>query len=103
MKTYPALACEFKDRPGVYISSDEGETQNISDAFLYIRKDGLTPDIAECLERAKTDEENHKKYLNSRFEKVEVNNYQPYTWLEHCNLVEVEISEDTFNLIMEGE
>ncbi|WP_433912335.1 hypothetical protein [Staphylococcus sp. LKG3-3] len=102
-KNYPALAYEFKDRPGVYISDDNFETQDLSQAFLYVNNDGSKPNKAEIIEIAKKQEENHKKYLESKFEKVAVMNYKPYTWLEYCDLVEVEIDEDIFNLLVEGE
>lgn len=101
--TYPALAYEFKDRTGVYISDDNFETQDLNEAFLYVDKDGIKPNKSEIIEQAKQQEENHKKYLESKFEKVAVMNYKPYTWLEYCNLVEVEINADTFSLIVEGE
>ena len=102
-KTYVALAYEFKDRPGVYISRDDFETQNINDAFLYVRGDGLKPDKSKIIEQAKENEENHKKMLENKYEKVAVMNYKPYTWLEYCDLVEVEINESRFHSILEDE
>lgn len=102
IKSYPALAYEFNDRSGVYISSDCFETQNVNEALLYVRKYGTKPNKAEIIEQAKENEENHKKYLESKFNKVTVMNYKPFTWLEYCNLVEVEIDENTFHLIVEN-
>lgn len=102
IKTYPALAYEFKGSVGVYIGNDNFETQDLNEAFLYVNKDGTKPNKSEIIEQAKQQEENHKKYLESKFEKVAVMNYKPYTWLEYCNLVEVEIDENTFNSIWEG-
>lgn len=40
MKTIPALAFEFKDRPGVYIDDFDGETTNVEEAVLYALKTG---------------------------------------------------------------
>lgn len=100
MNIYGALAYEYKDRPGVYIGDGKMETTNVEHAFLYIAEDGNTPDIEECKELAKVKEEEHEEILTSKYGKATIINFKPYQWLEFCNLVEVEISEDTFKKIL---
>ncbi|EMY5640345.1 hypothetical protein AAYT91_002673, partial [Staphylococcus pseudintermedius] len=48
MKKIPALAFEFKDRPGVYIDDFDGETTNVEEAVLYALKTGKKPDKEEA-------------------------------------------------------
>lgn len=100
MKQYPALAYELKGEQGFYIKGDEpGFTKNIDDAFLYINKDGTPPIKKEFVKYARLLEFEHRKMLERKFKVVAVNNFTPYKWLKICNLVEVEISEETFNKI----
>jgi len=65
-KTYPGLAYEFKDRPGIYIGNENFETENVNDAFLYVNKDGSKPDIQECIEQAKEQEDRHRRNLEKQ-------------------------------------
>lgn len=102
MKTYTALAYELKDKPGNYITKDEpGDTTNVEYAFLYVNRDGTKPNKKDFIKYARLLEFEHRKMLEREFKVVAVNNFTPYKWLEHCNLVEVEISEETFNEILE--
>ncbi|MBF0750444.1 hypothetical protein [Mammaliicoccus lentus] len=102
MRKYPALAYELKDKPGFYIKGDEpGDTTNFEDAFLYINGDGSKPNKDACIKRAKQLENEHREMLERKFKVVAVNNFTPYKWLEDCNLVEVEIDEQTFHQVLE--
>ncbi|MEX5936067.1 hypothetical protein [Mammaliicoccus sciuri] len=94
MKKYPALAYEIKDVPGHYIKADDiGTTTDVEEAFLYTRKDGMTPNKKEIIELAKELEEEHKELMIKHFGLEAIVNFQPYAWLQFCNLVEVKISE----------
>ena len=101
MKKYPALAYELKDKLGNYIKKDEPDTTtSVNDAFVYVNGDGSKPNKDVCIKRAKQLEDEHREMLERKFKVVAVNNFTPYKWLEDCNLVEVEISEETFHQVL---
>ncbi|HHW5060912.1 hypothetical protein ACEUW3_07665 [Staphylococcus pseudintermedius] len=103
MKTIPALAFEFKDRPGVYIGTFDGETTNIEEAVVYALKTGKKPDKEKAknyyLELGKL----HKKQLLEEFGENAINNFDTEKWFELCNLVDVQISEEHFREMLEND
>ena len=44
----PALAFEYKDKPGAYIGEFDGVTTDLNDAILWANKDLSKPDKKEC-------------------------------------------------------
>ncbi|MCE3022563.1 hypothetical protein [Staphylococcus pasteuri] len=95
-KKFPALAFEYKDKPGVYLGEYGGGTKNVEEAHLMVYKDGSKPDKEQAkeyyLKREKTEEE----FLKERFGENAINNYKPSEWFKHCNLVDVYISSKKF-------
>ncbi|EOG9018943.1 hypothetical protein ACLKN0_001965, partial [Staphylococcus pseudintermedius] len=84
MKTIPALAFEFKDRPGVYIAEFDGETTNVEEAVLYVLKTKKKPEKEKAkeyfLERGRI----HKNQLLEMFGENAINNFDTEKWLELC-------------------
>ncbi|WP_436883925.1 hypothetical protein [Mammaliicoccus sciuri] len=103
MKKYPALAFEFKDKPRTYIASYPGETNDLEESLLFANTDGSKPDKDECKEFYLAQEKAQSDFLIKTFGENAINNYRPSEWFKHCNLVEVEISEDIFNQLLERE
>lgn len=103
MKKYPALAFEFKDKPGTYIANYPGETTDIEETLLFANTDGSKPDKDECKKVYLEQEKTQSDFLIKTFGENAINNYRPSEWFKYCNLVEVEISEETFNQLLEGE
>ncbi|MCJ0907722.1 hypothetical protein MTW84_00750 [Mammaliicoccus sciuri] len=104
MKKYPALAYELKDKPGNYIERFSPDTTtNLEDAFLFVNQDGRKPIKKEIIKYAKEIEKDYREQMEKRFGKNAIINFKPYKWLQVCNLVEVEISEETFHLVLEEE
>ncbi|KTT82705.1 hypothetical protein RSA37_11755 [Mammaliicoccus sciuri] len=98
MKKYPALAFEFKDKPGTYIDAYGLDTTTDAEkAFAFVRKDGKKLIESEVIELAKESEIEYTNYMESLGEHIKFW-FKPHSWLEYCNLVEVEISEETYNV-----
>ena len=49
MKKYPALAFEFKDKPGKYIANYPGETTDLEETLLFANVEGSKPDKDKCI------------------------------------------------------
>lgn len=88
----PALAFEYKDKPGVYISEYEDETTDLNDAILWANKDLSKPDKEECKNFYMKTEKKHADFMKKKFGENAVINYKPSKWFEMCNLVDVHIS-----------
>ncbi|MEB6612104.1 hypothetical protein [Staphylococcus pasteuri] len=93
---FPALAFEYKDKPGVYIREHGGETTNIEDAFLMVYEDGSKPDKEQCKEYFFKREKEEDEFLKKQFGENAINNYKPSEWFKHCNLIDVYISSKKF-------
>lgn len=88
----PALAFEYKDKPGVYIGEYEDETTDLNNALLWTKKDLSKPDKKECKEFHLKYEKMHAEKMKKMFGENAVINYKPSEWFELCNLVDVHIS-----------
>lgn len=88
----PALAFEYKDKPGVYIGEYEDETTDLNDAILWANKDLSKPDKEECKNFYMKTEKKHANFMKMTFGENAVINYKPSKWFEMCNLVDVHIS-----------
>lgn len=88
----PALAFEFKDRPGVYLGEFDGVTTDLNDAILWANKDLSKPDKEECKNFYMKTEKKHADFMKKTFGENAVINYKPSKWFEMCNLVDVHIS-----------
>ncbi|EGQ0302303.1 TPA: hypothetical protein I1715_001250 [Staphylococcus pseudintermedius] len=103
MKKIPALAFEFKDRLGVYIDEFDGETTNVEEAVLYALKTGKKPDKEEAKKHFLEIGKFHKQQLLKMFGENAINNFDTEKWLELCNLVDVQISEEKFKEMLEND
>ncbi|PTK16737.1 hypothetical protein [Mammaliicoccus sciuri] len=103
MKKIPALAFEFKDKPRTYIANYPGETTDLEEILLFANVDGSKPDKDKCKAFYLEQEKEQADFLIKKFGENAINNYRPSEWFKYCNLVEVEISEETFNQLLEGE
>ncbi|MDK3882524.1 hypothetical protein O0C98_04260 [Staphylococcus pseudintermedius] len=103
MKTIPALAFEFKDRPGVYIGVFDGETTNIEEAVVYALKTRKKPDKEKAKNYWLECGKKHKQLLFEEFGENAINNFDTEKWFELCNLVDVQILEEHFREMLENE
>ncbi|HEC2224394.1 TPA: hypothetical protein R1948_002027 [Staphylococcus delphini] len=103
MKTIPALAFEFRDRPGVYIAEFDGETTNVEEAVLYALKTKEKPDKEEAKKHFLEIGKFHKQQLLEKFGENAINNFDTEKWFELCNLVDVQISEEKFEEMLEND
>ncbi|MFO3694303.1 hypothetical protein WER97_11405 [Staphylococcus felis] len=103
MKTIPALAFEFKDRPGTYIDEFGGETTNVEEAFLHVLKTKEKPDKEEAKKHFLEYGKFHKQQLLKMFGENAINNFDTEKWFELCNLVDVQISEEKFKEMLEND
>ena len=94
----PALAFEYKDKPGVYIGEYEDETTDLNNALLWTNKDLSKPDKEEWKNFYMKTEKKHADFMKKKFGENAVINYKPSEWFELCNLVDVQIS---VNKVME--
>ncbi|MCE5820253.1 hypothetical protein JL768_02390 [Staphylococcus pseudintermedius] len=69
----------------------------ISESDIYV--DGSEPNLKNIKELAKAKESDWDNFYKVNYGPNAINNYKPYTWLQHCNLIIVEIDEETFNSI----
>lgn len=103
MKTIPALAFEFKDRPGVYIAEFGEETTNVEEAVLYALKTKEKPDKEEAKNYYLECGKNHKQQLFEAFGENAINNFDTEKWFKFCNLVDVQISGEKFEEMLEND
>lgn len=88
----PALAFEYKDKPGVYIGEYEDETTDLNDALLWTNKDLSKPNKEECKEFHLKLEKAHTERIKRTFGENAIITFKPSKWFEICNLVNVRIS-----------
>ncbi|WP_324173582.1 hypothetical protein [Staphylococcus pseudintermedius] len=102
-KKHKVAVYELKDSKGEYISKemDIGITTDLSDAYAVWNKDGSEPNLKIIKESAKAKESYWDNFYKVNYGPDAINNYKPYTWLQHCNLKIVEVDEETFNSIKE--
>lgn len=103
MKKYPALALEFKDKPGTYIANYPGETDDLEEALLFTNIDGSKPDKDKCKSFYLAEEKVKAEFMIKNFGENAINNYRPSKWFKYCDLVEVEITQEIFNQLLEDE
>lgn len=103
MKTIPALAFEFKDRTGTFIDKFGGETTNVEEAFLHVLKTKEKPDKENVRKYFLECGRVHKQQLLKKFGENAINNFDTEKWLELCNLVDVQISEEKFKELLEND
>lgn len=88
----PALAFEYKDKPGVYIGEYEDETKDLNSALLWANKDLSKPDKKECKEFYLKYEKMHAEKMKKMFGENAIITFKPSEWFKFCNLVDVHIS-----------
>lgn len=88
----PALAFEYKDKPGVYIGEHEDETTDLNNALLWTNKDLSKPDKKECKEFHLRYEKAHAEMMKKMFGENAIITFKPSEWFKVCNLVDVRIS-----------
>ncbi|WP_145447451.1 hypothetical protein [Staphylococcus hominis] len=88
----PALAFEYKDKPGVYISEYMDKTTDLNNALLWANKDLSKPDKKECKEFYLKCEKMHAEKMKQMFGENAIITFKPSEWFEICNLVDVHIS-----------
>ncbi|MFW3611346.1 hypothetical protein ACN9U3_03105 [Staphylococcus caprae] len=93
---FPALAFEFKDKPGVYLGEYGGENTDVEEARLMVYKDGSKPDKEQCKEYYLKREKAEEEFLKNYFGENAINTYKPSEWFKYCNLVDVHISDKKF-------
>lgn len=99
----PALAFEYKDKPGVYIGEYEDETTDLNDALLWTNKDLSKPNKEECKEFHLKLEKAHTERIKRTFGENAIITFKPSEWFEICNLVDVHISVRKVMEMMEEE
>ena len=88
----PALAFEYKDKPGAYIGEFDGVTTDLNDAILWANKDLSKPDKKECKEFLLKYEKMHAEKMKKMFGENAIITFKPSEWFKFCNLVDVHIS-----------